>query len=374
MVTNLLLVGEQQIDVASLRRGIELNCDDVAVSTAVDGLTAIEALRTRPIDVVVTSYRLQGMDGLALARKINTGYPDIPVFLVTGHGDEGDGLVAQSIGVAGYLQKSFLSDSLFRLLSKTLQEQTEGGVMHKVNTTTFLQLVQMEQLACTIRIRERAKGKRGILFFRDGDLTDARYLHHRGEKAAVEVLSWDEVGLKIQHTCLSEVNRIEKGLQAVLMDAALYRDEKNGKEAEHTVEIASPEEELPVLPDLLGADEAVAPISMPTMPSGNNNNHPQPEDTLLDGLIGQTGVIKVIQDSSRKALLSVFQELGRQLGSGELQVAYIAEKKGGGNILLPDRDYSVVVVNDKCHRDDLMHLLADSYERLQSPGFFVRDV
>jgi CheY-like chemotaxis protein len=61
---------------------------------AVPALDAAEALRVfdqESFDIVVTDLRMQGMDGLALARAIHHKKPQLPVILVTAYGPvEGD--------------------------------------------------------------------------------------------------------------------------------------------------------------------------------------------------------------------------------------------------------------------------------------------
>jgi DNA-binding NtrC family response regulator len=47
---------------------------------------ALEKLEQEKFDVLVTDFRMEGMDGLQLARKVHLKDPSLPVIIVTGYG------------------------------------------------------------------------------------------------------------------------------------------------------------------------------------------------------------------------------------------------------------------------------------------------
>jgi len=68
-----------------------LTCDILRLEgyRAVPAYNAAEALKVfdeENFDIVVTDLRMQGMDGLELARKIHNKNPQLPVILVTAYG------------------------------------------------------------------------------------------------------------------------------------------------------------------------------------------------------------------------------------------------------------------------------------------------
>lgn len=60
--------------------------------SAYSGPDALEKFRRGKFDIVVTDFRMEGMNGLELAKHIHTSHPGIPVIIVTGYGpiDTGD--------------------------------------------------------------------------------------------------------------------------------------------------------------------------------------------------------------------------------------------------------------------------------------------
>jgi CheY-like chemotaxis protein len=54
--------------------------------SAYNGQDALEKFERERFDLLVTDFRMDGMNGLELARKVHDKYPDVPVIIVTGYG------------------------------------------------------------------------------------------------------------------------------------------------------------------------------------------------------------------------------------------------------------------------------------------------
>ena len=53
---------------------------------AYNAADALEKFDKEKFDILVTDWKMEGMDGLELARKIHSKSPQIPVIIVTGYG------------------------------------------------------------------------------------------------------------------------------------------------------------------------------------------------------------------------------------------------------------------------------------------------
>jgi CheY-like chemotaxis protein len=58
------------------------------VTTAADGVDALERLRERHHDLVLADIRMPVMDGIALALAVARDHPLLPVILMTGYADQ----------------------------------------------------------------------------------------------------------------------------------------------------------------------------------------------------------------------------------------------------------------------------------------------
>jgi DNA-binding NarL/FixJ family response regulator len=83
-----VLVVEYDENVAlTLRDGLE-RLPDCEVTVAVNGDHALELCEQRPIDVLITDYKMPGLDGLALARCVRELCPQARVVMVAGYTDD----------------------------------------------------------------------------------------------------------------------------------------------------------------------------------------------------------------------------------------------------------------------------------------------
>ncbi|MGB9499455.1 MAG: DUF4388 domain-containing protein [Dissulfuribacterales bacterium] len=52
-----------------------------------------------------------------------------------------------------------------------------------------MQLIETEQQTCTLRVVNKKQGRGGVIFFRDGDIMNARIGDQQGKAAAYEIPS-----------------------------------------------------------------------------------------------------------------------------------------------------------------------------------------
>jgi len=56
------------------------------VVSAYSGADALSKFEQDAFDILVTDFRMEGMDGIDLARNVHEKHPELPVILVTGYG------------------------------------------------------------------------------------------------------------------------------------------------------------------------------------------------------------------------------------------------------------------------------------------------
>jgi two-component system C4-dicarboxylate transport response regulator DctD len=112
-----------------VRHGCEqaLALADLAVQSFADAEAALTALVSAPsarsVGVVVSDVRLPGRDGLSLMTELRQRDPDLPVILVTGHGDVAMAVQAMREGAYDFIEKPFPSDRLVDSARRALDKR-----------------------------------------------------------------------------------------------------------------------------------------------------------------------------------------------------------------------------------------------------------
>ncbi len=86
-----------------------------------DGLAALDRVRSRAFDLVVTDMQMPRMDGLELLRVLQKEFPKLPVIVVTSRGNEETAVDALQSGAASYIPKRQLSSRLAETADEVLR-------------------------------------------------------------------------------------------------------------------------------------------------------------------------------------------------------------------------------------------------------------
>lgn len=100
-----------------------LTLSGFAVATAEGADAAEHELRGRSFDVVVTDLRMPGRDGMAVLDAIARVDPDLPVVLLTGHGDVAAAVEAMRRGAHDFLEKPYDADHLVAVLDRAVSQR-----------------------------------------------------------------------------------------------------------------------------------------------------------------------------------------------------------------------------------------------------------
>ncbi|MEH0195605.1 sigma-54 dependent transcriptional regulator [Caulobacter sp. CCNWLY153] len=118
----ILLVDDDDALRGAVTQGLELRGFEVA---AFDNAPAALKTLTRDFDgAVVTDVRMPGMDGLALFERVRAIDPDIPVLLITGHGDVAMAVAALQDGAYDFVSKPFPMERLTAALARALEKRS----------------------------------------------------------------------------------------------------------------------------------------------------------------------------------------------------------------------------------------------------------
>jgi DNA-binding response OmpR family regulator len=103
MKSNILIVDDELVARQSLTDILKLEGYNTAAVP--NGPSAVEHVRTHPVDIIIVDLRMPGMDGLQVIQAVNQISPDTEVVLLTAHGSMDSAVQALRLRVHDYLTK-----------------------------------------------------------------------------------------------------------------------------------------------------------------------------------------------------------------------------------------------------------------------------
>lgn len=186
-----ILVVDDEADIRELIAGI-LGDEGYETRTAGDSDSAQEEIRNRRPTLVVLDIWLQGsrLDGLELLNEIKAENPDLPVVIISGHGNIETAVSAIKRGAYDFVEKPFKADRLLLAVERALEanrlreenrelKQRVGGDNELVgNSQAINQVRQMVDKVAATGSRILIFGKAGT-----GKEVTARLVHERSNRA-----------------------------------------------------------------------------------------------------------------------------------------------------------------------------------------------
>lgn len=137
MATDILVV-DDEVDIRELVAGI-LEDEGHGTRTAGDSDGALEAVKNRRPTMVFLDIWLQGskLDGLDLLDEIKKLHPDLPVVMISGHGNIETAVSAIKRGAYDFIEKPFKADRLLLIATRALETSKLKKQVQELQERTF---------------------------------------------------------------------------------------------------------------------------------------------------------------------------------------------------------------------------------------------
>jgi DNA-binding NtrC family response regulator len=119
MTYNILVVDDEPKLCDLLASALSQN--GITVFTAGNGLHALKVLEVEDIDLVISDWRMPGMDGPQLLAEIKNRFPQMPVIVMTAYSTVKNAVQSMRNGAFDYIAKPFDIDELDITVNKALQ-------------------------------------------------------------------------------------------------------------------------------------------------------------------------------------------------------------------------------------------------------------
>jgi CheY-like chemotaxis protein len=236
MSTNVkvLLVDDNPMVLGMLQHALSTMAE---VKTASDGPDALLKAVDDPPDLLVSDYRMPGMDGRQLMEKLKsrTSTASIAIILLATKSDITERLSAQD-PVDDYLEKPFfLKEATHRIkkvidkiaLEKMAKSVSSDGIVRgslsQMNVIDLVQSLEMGRKSCLLTMTNDQD--RCQMYFKDGQVTHATYGDLRGDEAVFKVLRWTGGNFQIDFEGKTSEESTTLNTQGLLMEGLRLLDE-----------------------------------------------------------------------------------------------------------------------------------------------------
>lgn len=223
------------------------------VATATDGADALLKAVEDPPDLLVSDYRMEGMDGRQLVEKLKSRprTASISVILLATKSD-----ITEKLGplpdIDEYVEKPFFlkeaTQRIKRVIDKIALEHMAKSVsgdgivrgsLAQMNVIDLVQSLEMGRKSCQLTLTNA--DERCEMYFREGQVTHAAYGALTGDAAVFKVLRWTGGNFQIDFEGKTTQQTTTLNTQGLLMEGLRLLDESKRD--------GGPEEEEDVLLD-----------------------------------------------------------------------------------------------------------------------------
>ena len=218
-MTGDVLIVDDERDICELVSGI-LSDSGYATRMASDSDTALNEIAKRCPSLVLLDIWLQGsrLDGLEVLKLLKERLPNLPVVIISGHGNLETAVSAIKIGAYDYIEKPFKSD---RLLLVT-QRAIENSKLKRENSELRRKTGQYELIGDSIAVQKLRSSinkvgptnSRVLITGPSGSGKElvARALHKNSERAAAPFVAINAAILEPENMEYVLFGRIEMGM------------------------------------------------------------------------------------------------------------------------------------------------------------------
>ena len=125
-----ILVCDDDKDIVSAL-DIYLTSEGYRTVKAYDGLEALQAAESQPVDLILMDIMMPGLDGIRATAKLRERY-NVPIILLTAKSEDADKVLGLNIGADDYITKPFNPIEVIARVKSQLRRYTTLGGREKI--------------------------------------------------------------------------------------------------------------------------------------------------------------------------------------------------------------------------------------------------
>lgn len=126
---SVMVVDDEEMVTRTLAAYLELETD-YTVFTYQSPIEALEALKKRPVDMVISDFLMPEMDGLQFLAEVKKMYPETVRILLTGYSDKENAIKGiNDVGLYQYIEKPWDNDRLKLIIRNGIEARTLNTIL-----------------------------------------------------------------------------------------------------------------------------------------------------------------------------------------------------------------------------------------------------
>jgi CheY-like chemotaxis protein len=237
-----LVVDDNPLVRELMRRSLDAHYEVVA---AADGADALLLAVDHPPDLIVSDYRMAGLDGRQLYEKLRgrEATRNVPFIFVASRADIEEKLRPAVAGGEDFVTKPFFLAELERAakrfvdrlhLERLQKSAARPGViqgrLEEMSVTELMQSLEMGQKSCRLTLRRGEETAE--LYFDAGQCKHAKLGDIEGDDVANRVVQWSEGEFEIDFNATTDRVTTTRSTTGQLMEAMRLMDEATSKAGE----------------------------------------------------------------------------------------------------------------------------------------------
>ncbi|MBI4566705.1 MAG: response regulator [Planctomycetes bacterium] len=249
--TRILVVDDDELYLRLVSTTLTEQGYDVVM--AQDGVEALNQIKERLPDLIITDILMPKIDGHTLIMRFRTlpGSAYVPVIFLSARGSTEDRIYGFRLGADDYLPKPFHTEELVLRIAKALdrrrgiERSTRGmragrrtpgssdlhGTLSELGFPSVLTLMDMERKSGILELRHPGRGETAALLIREGQVVQASVdglVPMKNKEAIYYLAEWTTGRFAFTALPVNVPDEIKTPTAVLLMEAARRLDEQKG--------------------------------------------------------------------------------------------------------------------------------------------------
>jgi YesN/AraC family two-component response regulator len=229
-----LIADDNEVLLEAFRAGLKKYENEFNTVYVENGYEALNVLNSQPIDLVITDIQMPMMDGLVLLAFMRENFPKLPCIIMSSYGTPG---LKEEIknDILHFIDKPVAIDKMAKLILSTLNAEKKDTAQSRIAIADLLKMIMKVKKTCIFKLHA-SDGKKGFFYFHEGELFNASWGKHQGEKAVMMMLACEEAeltftkapdqkGIKRVNKSLAELLELAKSSNLSITSSSLKKKE-----------------------------------------------------------------------------------------------------------------------------------------------------